>query len=246
MKPFFFLIILCLLSTKVFSQNIDSLELSIQKSEFRNLQNTVSELSKKLEIYENNSIYFGNMLDEQTNRFSLIIGSLIGMIGLITFISYKIEIVRLKKDYSKKISNVESLLTDFKKEYKKTENSLNLALANISRMHAIEAKQKNDKYYMFVSFLRSLDFGLKSNDLNDIEKFKLTKDYKNVHNYCKNLPKYFDEINFDEDKKALLLEDKERILKVLDSLDNVSQLEEIQYLAATIRIKVMDVLKSSS
>lgn len=135
----------------------DSLaKLETKFSNFEKQQKTTSDsLQRELQYYKVKEDFFNSALDEQSTRFALIIATILGFVGLISFGSIKLEIYRLKKEYQKEVKSVKNELQEYKKRVTKNESSLNITTGNTLAHIGLMFLDRKDYISSFEAYLAS-------------------------------------------------------------------------------------------
>ncbi|GET31404.1 hypothetical protein PbJCM13498_02670 [Prolixibacter bellariivorans] len=129
------------------------------------LESKIVNLESQVQILNERKDYFQNTLSEQTNKFSLIIGAIISIIGLLTFTGYKYEIKRVKKAFESLINNREKEQKDFKQKVYKLLTKTYKSSANSNTMISEEFANSG----IFIgSFIHKLITAKNLNDLYEV------------------------------------------------------------------------------
>ena len=90
----------------------------------------VDSLKSDLTHYKAKENYFAVALEDQSNRFALIITGLLALLALLSYGGYKFELSRMKKDVEKQLANQMQEFEDYKIKIKALDSSLNTSAAN--------------------------------------------------------------------------------------------------------------------
>lgn len=119
-----------------------------------NQKNSIDSLKRELLFFKVKEDYYAEALSDQSTRFSLIAGSIIGLFTLISFAGFKIEVAQLKKDYKKQIQLFKDQLLTYQSKTRDHDNSMQSASGRIFTLIA-ESYNKADlpdiafDYYLY-------------------------------------------------------------------------------------------------
>lgn len=205
----------------------------IQNSEIK-LKKLNEELKNQLIIYKAKEDYFAVALEDQSNRFALIVSILAASLGLISFSWYKSE----KKRINKKFVSFEIEFNKIKTDSKNLERKLLSTSGNAYSLIATLASK--DKAIVAA-------FEYKISAARDFYKSDLLEDKIDHSVTLSNLKyakKVFEEIIKNDKSVDQLLEHKDSIFEDLNVMKHADN-DDILYLAAEIRNSINSYLKTS-
>jgi hypothetical protein len=203
-----------------------------QNSEIK-LKKLNEELKNQLIIYKAKEDYFAVALEDQSNRFALIVSILAASIGLISFSWYKSEKKRINKKFVSFEIEFNKIKTDSKKLERKSLSTSGNALSLIA---TLASKDKAIIAAFTYKISAARDF-YKSDLLEDKIDHSVT--LANLQ-YAK---KVFEEIIKNDKSVDQLLEHKDNIFEDLNEMKQ-SDNDDILYLAIEIRNSINSYLKT--
>jgi hypothetical protein len=219
--------------------SVDSI-LSILKAKVELNQNSEIKLKKlnedlknQLIIYKAKEDYFSVALEDQSNRFALIVSILVAALGLISFSWFKSE----KKRINNKFVSFEIEFNKIKTDSKKFERKLLSTSGNAYSLIATLARKENAIVAAFVYKISAARDFYKSDLLEGKIEHSIT--LANLQ-YAK---KVFEEIIKNDKSVVQLLEHKDNIFEDLNEI-KYSDNDDIIYIAAEIRNSINSYLKT--
>lgn len=225
-------------STNLFSNNstvsspkLDSLirENAFSHDEIENLKLEILKLRTKQE-------FFGNFLDEQTARFSIIVAAILSLIGIFTYTGFKIEINRINAKIQESISAIENEFRTFKDIMDKHEQKMSKIYTEFFASN-MERYAKEGQYFdaFWFALYSAQESTVSLPLLKEERKIKgLTewtiKKLENATSYLANLVK-------DKSNDARLLEYHEHFLSIIDDLNKSKNRAILDY-AAELRVSM--------
>lgn len=249
-------------SSLLFGQNTDA------NSDYHNFENRLNELSnsivelnqyqkntialndslkKELQYYRIKEDYYSDALGDQSNRFALIVGAIIGLLALISFTGFKIELDRIKK-------NTQKQLEDQRDEFKKYGSSIKIVESNLKKTSAntfvaLARKSVTDKkwvlaleYQIIASSRHAESVLIDVELLRDRLIIEKEVDYKPIVANLKLAVISLNKIKADIALKSALKKKLDSIRKLLDTLNNIDSDDAID-LVAEIRIGLKNYVK---
>lgn len=249
-------------SSLLFGQNTDA------NSDYHNFENRLNELSnsivelnqyqkntialndslkKELQYYRIKEDYYSDALGDQSNRFALIVGAIIGLLALISFTGFKIELDRIKK-------NTQKQLEDQRDEFKKYGSSIKIVESNLKKTSAntfvaLARKSVTDKKWVLALECQIIASSRHAESvLIDVELLRdrliIEKevDYKPIVANLKLAVISLNKIKADIALKSALKKKLDSIRKLLDTLNNIDSDDAID-LVAEIRIGLKNYVK---
>ncbi|SOS48860.1 conserved exported hypothetical protein [Tenacibaculum dicentrarchi] len=206
---------------------------SLNKIQFENLNKKIEHqnntllknndsLRIKLLSYQAKEDYFSVALADQSNRFVLITGTIIGLLALISFAGFRNEITRLKKQYE---NQVDILKKEFKEHQTKTlkhDYSLEIASGNIFALAAQTFENKHNLFLALEFYLSSARAHSKAGVLMKKDDSKDSKDVEDTIVYARvNIEKAIEllkTITVDEEHIEICKEKKEDLISELNDI----------------------------
>ncbi len=202
-------------------------------------------LNREIENYESKEDYYSVALEDQSNRFALIVTGLLAILALVSYSGYKIEIHRLRKNVAKLLHEQKTEFEDYKKRILKLDSGLSTSAANTFSTVA-------DNYFREESWLLSLEFSLcaardhANSAMLDIELGNDSKEDKDRYEFVVgNLESAVDaqnRIKSNDKLKDAVSNRLDFLIEQLNSLSDV-QYEEVQDLVAELRIGLKNYAK---
>jgi hypothetical protein len=128
--------------THKITSNEDSIKIEMLIREIDDLK----ELAKEHKIREE---YFTSILDEQVQRFSLIVGGIVFLFGLLTFGNIRYEISRNTREIDERISVINAKYEEKLKKLDAMESKLFSVTANTFKLISHLCKTNGEKIYAF-------------------------------------------------------------------------------------------------
>lgn len=203
-----------------------------QNSEIK-LKKLNEELKNQLIIYKAKEDYFAVALEDQSNRFALIVSILAASLGLISFSWYKSEKKRINKKFVSFEIEFNKLKTDSKNLERKSLSSSGNALSLIATL------ARKDKA-IIAAFVYNISA---ARDFYKSELLEGKIDHSVTLANLKYAKKVFEEIIKNDKSVDQLLEHKDNIFEDLNEMKQ-SDNDDILYLAIEIRNSINSYLKT--
>jgi hypothetical protein len=199
---------------KIFEKKLISLE-TLHKS-------YADSINRELNFYRLKEDYFTVALEDQSNRFTLIVSTFAGLVALVSFAGFRSEIIKLKKEYETQVNLVKNELTAYKKKNKEYDKSMQVASGNIFALAADGFSSKGE-------YILALEFYLASARAHSLSGQMLVEDNestegKNPFFYATgNLKSAIDSLGkiIEVPKNKHILQEKST--KLLEELTTISQ-----------------------
>ncbi len=224
---------------KLFLEKVNALEI-LHKS-------YADSLNKELTFYRLKEDYFTEALGEQANRFSLIIASILGFVGLVTFSSFRNEVKKMQKNYETQVSLLKKELNLYVEKSKEHDNKIQVVSGNFFTLAADVFIEKGD-------FILALELCLAAAHANSLAvrmpvEDNQTKDSVNPFTYAiNNMKSAMQSLNNikEETSNEQILKDKSQelfnMLKVISECNNL----ELEGLCAECRVEINKFIKNNT
>lgn len=256
MKKLIILISLIILSNLIIAQNnskkADSLyfekkikEISeISKSNLERARQTNDSLERELLFYHVKEDYYSSALDDQSNRFVLIVTILIAAVGLLSFASIKMEVNRIKETTNQQLRDQMNEFEKYKTQLKELEIDITLTSANSFTAIARDFESKKDYFNAFQAytwaFQRHARGAVLKEPITDSEEKK--EKYKTTITNLKGAIRVFNEIKQDENLKSKVKDKSKELFAYIDYLNKVKYAPVLD-LAAELRTELNNYIK---
>jgi hypothetical protein len=228
-------------------KKISEIELFIKKTVNLNkyLKKENDSLNKLLIHYRVKEDYYSTALGEQSNRFSLIIGSLLGFLALASFGTFRYELNRIIKKTDKQLNIQTKEFDNHKKNVLKLEKNLSTTAGNNYTTIALDFERKEEWVYALVYHLCScrehyfateIKYNEKSEEKEKSEIYKYVISNLNLARVCLN------KIKLDDSLKNEVLEERNQFKRDLKKIDKIDY-DEVQDIISEIRIGIRDYIK---
>jgi phosphopantetheinyl transferase (holo-ACP synthase) len=210
-------------------------------------------LEKEISKYQAREDYLSVALEDQASRFSLIVGSLLALVTLITFTGFYAKVHVLKKKYTKKTDRLNKEFSKYKSEMN-TQNILSsISNGNINTLAADNYKRSSELFMSFEYFLaaarhHSRAIVLIKEDKDDDEQYlENTCKYARIcmNSSLKSLQLILDDESKLKKYESELKESNSRIDKDLEAIFMTKDKELIE-LSSLCRVKINEWSKSLS
>lgn len=143
-----------------YDKKILELDSSYQTLEKKHLQ-MMDSLNNQIDKFVAREDYLSVALEDQASRFTLIVSGLLAIAALIGYVSYKIELLRLKRFVNRKMTEHQKEFNRQKEKIQKLEGNLRISMANTFASVAYSFRKENEHGLAFDFYLRaSRDHGL--------------------------------------------------------------------------------------
>ena len=97
----------------------------------QNRTNLEDSLKRELNFYKMKEDFYTTALSDQGTRFSLIIAGILSLFGLVSWLTYKAELTKLKSEIQKSVGDIDDGFKNFKSNSLFHEKDLKVASANV-------------------------------------------------------------------------------------------------------------------
>lgn len=191
-----------------------------------------NDLRNQLIIYKAKEDYFAVALEDQSNRFALIITALLAFLGVISFSWYRIEKLKINRKFNSFNQEFEKL----KKENEKLNSRLCATAGNAFSLIALKFREVK-------SFLFSFEYSIYAARENcKAEKQGDNNDFKVVITILKLALGDFNEVRKDATLKDELAKIKDSLLEDIQLIQSVDN-NDVKDLSSEIRIAIKNYMK---
>lgn len=120
-----------------------------------NQSKIIDSLKSELLFYRVKEDYYATALSDQSTRFSLIVGAIVGLVALVSFAGFKNEVRKHKKDYERQLKKLKDKVIEYDLKILKHEYSLNIASGNIFTVISQGFEAQNNHFLAFQFYLAS-------------------------------------------------------------------------------------------
>ncbi len=240
-----FILLCSILILNAQSVKIDSNSIKLQKR-IEKLEKEIISQGNEIKILNERKDYYQNTLSDQTTRFSIIIGAIISLIGLITFVGYKSEIKKNRASFEKLLEIAVNEQKEFKqrvfklliKTYKSSANNNTMISEEFSRLDLhigsfihklISAKNLNDCYDVVLTLEMENDKKIK--ELNDCKDSLLVNLFDAQEVFSNNIR--------NDLKNTLIIKDREKEIYFYLNEIAKSELSEVRDEISKIRADLL-------
>lgn len=207
----------------------------------------IDSLEKELVHYKAKEDYFSVALEDQSNRFALIVTSLLGLLALVSYGGYKYELSRMKKDVEKQLAEQMSEFVEYKTKIKILDSSLNTSAANTFATVANNYAKENEcnlalEFYLCAARDHAASVLLEMELDSNHEKIDKKTKYQFVLGSLYPATEMLNKIKADNSYKKAIKEKANFLIQSLDFLGNID-FEEIKDLVAELRIGIKNYIK---
>ncbi len=219
-------------------QNVDSIvkllesKINLERTRKEKLDSLNTSLKNQLIIYKAKEDYFASALEDQSNRFSLIVTVLIAFLGFISFSWYRVEKIKINNKFNSFSVEFNQIKTD--------SNKLNSRLCiTAGNSNVLISRTFRDKKV----YISSANYSMKAarEHLQSTE-FDSVKDYTAVISNLKGALNDFTEIKKNNSLKDKLAIEKESFFENIEIIQKAEN-EEVKNICAEIRVEIINYLK---
>ena len=261
MKNFLLLITILTITINGYSQtrtlNIDSTDLELKIKKLDNLLKQTEihftqisdSLKTELIHYKAKEDYFSIALADQSNRFSLIITSLLALLALLSYGGYKFELSRMKNDVEKQLAEQMIEFKEYKTKIKSLDSGLKSSSANTFVTVANNYAKENQWNLAFEFYLCAArdhaNSALLQMELNVDSKEKEEDKSKTFQFVLGNLNPAIEMLNNLKADNSFKKDIKNKIEFILEQLDDLNSVDfdEVKDLIAELRIGINNYIK---
>jgi hypothetical protein len=201
-------------------------------------------LNKELTFYRLKEDYFTVAIEDQSNRFALIVASILGLVTLVSFAGFRNELNKLKSEYETQVNFVKNELIIYKKKTKIYDYNLQISFGNIFALGADGLSGKGEA-------IIALEFYLASARAHSLSGQILVEENETIEgenpflyaiaNMQSAMLELREIIRIHSNKQFI----KDKSVKFLDELTIISQIKnsDLQDLCAECRITIKNFIK---
>jgi len=239
--------------TQALQSDSTEVELKIQKLDSLLHQTEIhftqlnDSLKNELIHYKAKEDYFSVALEDQSNRFALIVTGLLALLALLSYGGYKYELSRMKKDVEKQLTEQMVEFEEYKTKIKTLDSGLNTSAANtfvtVAKNYSKE-KQWNLALEFYLCAARDhASSALLKKELNgDSKEEDKSITFQFVIGSLKPATEMLNNLKADNSFKELIQNKTEFLIQQLDNLKNID-CEEVKDLVAELRIGIKNYIK---
>ena len=205
-------------------------------------------LKNELIHYKAKEDYFSVALEDQSNRFALIVTGLLALLALLSYGGYKYELSRMKKDVEKQLAEQLVEFEEYKTKIKILDSGLNTSAANTFVSVANNfSKEKKWNLALEFNLCAARDHASSAQlqkELNKDSKEEEDKSitFKFVLGSLESATEMLNKLKADNSFKELIQNKTEFLIQQLDKLNNFDY-EAVKDLVAEFRIGIKNYIK---